>query len=85
MKYRRIYALMNMYKRNGAGSLVRSKQKMGRNERCHCKSGKKFKNCHGHVRIITMHPGPLRGYGFFVSMLVLFFIGLALIYTYMVK
>ena len=26
---------------------VRSDRKVGRNEKCPCKSGKKYKNCHG--------------------------------------
>lgn len=74
-----------MYKRNAHGSLVHSKQMMGRNERYHCGSGKKFKNCHGSIRLLTFTRGPQRGYGFFIWMMGLFLIGLALIYFLMVK
>jgi preprotein translocase subunit SecA len=33
--------------RHGAGANVAKKQKIGRNDPCHCGSGKKFKRCHG--------------------------------------
>lgn len=84
MKYKRGYFVSNMYKRAANGSLVHAKVMQGRNEKCHCKSGKKFKHCHGAVRILTLSRGPLGGYGFFIWMLGLFFIGLALIFIFMV-
>ena len=30
-------------------SLLDSKKKVGRNEKCPCGSGKKFKHCHGNI------------------------------------
>jgi preprotein translocase subunit SecA len=30
-----------------SGTFVRSERKVGRNERCPCGSGKKYKHCHG--------------------------------------
>jgi len=82
---KRGYYATNMYKRDRNGSLIHSKIMQGRNERCHCNSGRKFKNCHGQVTILTLRKGPLKGYGFFICILALFFIALGLIYHFMVK
>ena len=85
MRNKRSYFVTNMYKRAANGSLVHSKQMMGRNEPCHCGSGKKFKKCHGNISLLRITRGPLRGYGFFIWMMGLFIIGLLLIYFLMVK
>lgn len=85
MPVKRGYYVSNMYKRAGNGSLVHAKTMQGRNEKCHCNSGKKFKHCHGQVSLLTIRKGPLRGYGFFVWVLALFFISLFLIYQFLVK
>jgi hypothetical protein len=55
---------------------------MRRNELCHCGSGKKFKNCHGNISLLLIRRGPLKGYGFFISILLLVLITLAIIYSH---
>lgn len=81
MKLQRGYFVSNMYKRARNGSLVHSQKMMRRNERCHCGSGKKFKNCHGTISLLLIRKSPLRGYGFFISILLLVFAILAIIYS----
>lgn len=83
MKQKRGYFASNMYKRTANGSLVHAKQMMRKNELCHCGSGKKFKRCHGNISLLLIRRGPLKGYGFFITILILFFTALAIIYSHL--
>ena len=36
-------------KKNASNKVIKEEKKVGRNERCPCGSGKKFKHCHGNI------------------------------------
>ena len=38
-----------MNQKNTQSTFVRDNKKIGRNEQCHCGSGKKYKHCHGKI------------------------------------